>query len=761
MSHAVNNPRSPAALLLAAAVICLGASAAMLWLALQQPWLGLQLQPQFEQDRIEIVAASGPTAALATPSTLRWIAAADGSRRIDLRATDLIEEPDFFQRYEEMVELFTRQQQISELLAAGPVQLGIALPDGSVQTASATAQARPVSDLPFVFWFQLAAGCASVLIGCWVWVLRPRDWGARMFALTGLLFALAALPAAVYSTRPLALDGHTFEWLSRANHAGSIIFGAAFVGLFLSYPRLLVRPSRLLWPAAAALGWYGAHLLHAWPDVDWGLRVPIMLSMGAAIACAIVQWRRTAGDPASRAALRWFALAAIFGCGLFVAVIVASTLLRWLPPMRQGYALGFFLIMYIGLALGLRRYRLFDLDQWAYRILLWAGGALLLLALDATLVFALRLEPTISLGLALLIVGFGWLPLRQTLWQRMVERKPMAEHEMFHEVIQLAFAASPQQRARQWQGLLRRLFDPLEIAPLDADADVRLRDDGVTLDLPAVASSGPLRLRYPWGGRALFSVRHRELALQLVELLRLADASRDAYERGALEERHRIARDLHDDVGSRLLSSLHRQTLDDTRRLIRHAIADIRTVVSGLNGRRLPLTTIVAELRHETGQRLEAAGIELDWPLPPDDAVLPNLDYRLYKHWISMIRELVSNAIRHARCTRLSVQVSFDGDRLVTEVRDDGIGMGHAPGAPDTSGASGAPGAEVPGTGTHGGHGLAGLRRRAAELGGSVELHTGDTGTAVRFDLPLAPPRAEPADTDKTPANDSSTLAAR
>ncbi|MGE3860631.1 MAG: ATP-binding protein [Burkholderiaceae bacterium] len=737
-------PSSPAGLLLTGGLVCLALCLAATWLATQQPWLGLQLQPDFRNGRLDIVAApaagsaatvtapDGVPATVPVPGVLRWIAAADGSSRIDLRAADLIEEPDFFQRYEEMNELFSRQQQVSALLAAGPVQLGVESRAGEPRTIVVSPGPRPLADLPFVFWFQLAAGCASMLMGAWVWVLRPRDWGARMFALTGLMFTAAALPAAVYSTRALALPAPTFAWLSMLNHAGSLGFGAALVCLFLCYPKPLTRPAALLWPQAVALIWFLLDALQRWPDIDWGLRAPIVLALAAATACGLLQWRRTAGDPAARAALRWFGLAAIVGCGLFVVVVVASTLLGWLPPVSQGYSLGFFLIMYVGLALGLRRYRLFELDQWAYRILLWTGGALLLIALDLTLVIGLRLAPEISLGLAVLIVGFGWLPLRQALWSRVVERRPLAEHEIFQAVIQVSFAASTQQRARQWQSLLQRLFDPLELTAVDpaeklaarpsADS-VRLLHDGVTLELPAVAGSAPLRLRYPRGGRALFSTRDQELGRQLVELLRQADLSRNAYERGAMEERRRIARDLHDDVGSRLLSGLHRPNLDDTRRLIRQAIADIRTIVSGLTGRELALARVIAEVRHETAERLEAAGIALDWPPPPDDDALPRVDYGVYKHWISAIRELVSNAIRHARCSRFSVRVAVDGGQLRTELRDDGIGFDRA--------RSAGPAADA-------GHGLPNLRRRIEEAGGVFDLQSAADGTFVRFLLPVS-----------------------
>jgi hypothetical protein len=84
-------------------------------------------------------------------------------------------------------------------------------------------------------------------------------------------------------------------------------------------------------------------------------------------------------------------LSVLVGSGLFVFLMVGSQMLGGFPPLPQGYALGFFLIMFVGLALGVGRYRLFDLDRWAYYVLLWVGGAALVLALDAAMISVLHM----------------------------------------------------------------------------------------------------------------------------------------------------------------------------------------------------------------------------------------------------------------------------------------------------------------------------------------------------------------------------------
>jgi signal transduction histidine kinase len=250
-----------------------------------------------------------------------------------------------------------------------------------------------------------------------------------------------------------------------------------------------------------------------------------------------------------------------------------------------------------------------------------------------------------------------------------------------------------------------------------------LAPDGLEMRLPAVASSPALLVRYPWQGRELFGTAHMRLARQMVELMRQADAGRAAYERGVAEERRRVARDLHDDLGAQLLTALNRPTLDETRGSIRDAIAEMRGVVAGLTGGRAGLGPLLANLRHETASRLEATGIELDWPLV-DDVEEMEIDYRTAKHLASAHREIVSNVIRHSGAARMTVGVAAKAGWLRMMLRDDGGGPCLLDAAPQ---------GKVQGQG----HGLRNLRMRIEELGGRLSIREGAPGCVVEIDVPV------------------------
>jgi signal transduction histidine kinase len=712
----------PSRVMQGAILLCLAAATLVLWLTLNQPWLGLTLAPDAESDTVRIagVHSSGPARALASPVTLSALGAAEGGPVIALEAGDLVEEPDTFESYEQIQRFMQRQSELAAQLREPRIALHLDQAD-TRSIATVTPSRRPGGDLPLSFWVQIVTGAGSLLIGAWVVAMRPADIVTRLFALSGAMILVSAYPAAIYSSRELAIDGGLFRILSAFNHVGALGFGMAMIAMFLCYPRRLV-PLWSLWIIPAIFGpWLVADILRLLPSQTIGLQLPTLIEMLLIVGIVGLQWFVNRGDPRARAALSWLGLSVIVGAGAFVSLITAPILFDSVPPMHQGYAFGFFLLIYAGLALGVGRYRLFDLSEWAFRILFYTGGTLLLLAIDAALIAVLHMQQATSLGIALLAVGFIYLPLRGKLWDRFVARKSLEEHELFHAVIDVSFAASAPERSQRWRELLGRLFDPLAIEPADRGADTaQIRAEGLEMLLPAAADTPALILRYPWRGQRLFGTAHQKLARELVRLMRHAEDGRSAYERGGVEERGRIARDLHDDVGARLLSGLYKTELADTQRVLRDAIADMRTIVTGLSTHQPLLGQMIAALRHETGERLAAAGLELSWPIGKLDDEQHRLDYPTFRSLTSAHREVVSNIIRHAGARNVDIRIDEADGRLEMIIADDGIGI-------DPASASG----------RAQGNGIPGLMRRIGDIEGMVSLKPQAKGTLVRISLPL------------------------
>lgn len=727
-------PILPSARLLGAVAVCLVSAVLCTLLVRQPPWLGLS----FEQTtagatlRIADVDDSDPAKGPQSGDSLVALGPTGGAM-MNVEPRDLLEEPDFLDTWAEEDAFYTRQSAIATILQAPTVTLTLLDKSNTVRTVTVTPRQRPLSSLPLIFWLQLTFGAAGLIIGTWVWALRPGDWGPRVYAITGACFLVFAHAAAIYSAREIALPGTLFRTLSGINHFGAIHFGAALASLFLVYPLRLVGSRVVLAVFATAFVWWVACVARLAPDQDWGSRFPVMLEMLSAIVISVVQWRRTKGDPAARAVLRWFAVSVLTGCGAFIGLTALVSSIGGLPPIPQGYAFGFFLLMYAGLAVGLRQYRVFDLDQWAYRILFWGLLVAAFVALDLALLGTASsgAARTLTIGVFL---ALGTFPVRRWVWSRLFDRKKLPPEQLFEKALHVTYAASDTERDARWRALLIELFDPLHAA---ADGtrggdgtqdDVELKAQGQELAVPAIASSPALRLTYANGGKRLFTPADAQLVRTLVSLMHSANESRKAYDIGVSRERTRIARDLHDTVSSPLLAGLaplqdgetSGEQMAAVQNEIRRAVRGMRSVVSGESVTAAPLADCIADSRYAAVERLAAAGLSVRWPITDaGDGLLGSAERHAFS---AFVQESITNVIRHADARHVEVDIEISDGALVCRIMDDGRGF-----SPDL---------------TRTGDGLPNLRARAETLAGTATIgprSDGARGTEVLLQARLTP----------------------
>lgn len=674
------------------------------WFALQQqPWLGVQMEAQGGEVRVVRVAEEALAKQIPEGALVQRLVSATGASLVILPA-DLIEEPDFFDTYPLMADFFAKQSALHALLRSPQIVLVWSDRNGIESQTAIKPRDRPLASMPGVFWFQLAVGFSGLLIAAWVYLLRMDDWGARMFALTGLMFPVFTVPAAIYSTRELALSGDVFRILASLNHAGAFLFGCALVALFLTYPRMLVRPRTLLWLPTIFGAWLAADVFRWAPDQDLGSRLPVMLEMLLAILFSIVQWRKTRGHPLDRAALRWFILSIVVGCSLFVFSVYGAAILGFSPALSQGYAFGFFLIMYIGIALGLRHYRLFDMDEWAFRVFLWVGGASAVIALDIVLIYT-GLAQEVSLGISLLVCGWLYFPFRQWLWQRIVNTRVPNFENLLPEISTIAFTTSVSEQQARWERLLRGIFDPLEMRQDVADGvSGVVSEEGLGLHVPGCCRLPAYTMSYAGRGSRLFSTRDAEFASSLSHLLDQMMSGRSVYEQGVMQERLRIGRDLHDNIGARLLKLIHHLRGSPDADVARDAMKDLRTAIAALDAQPVPLLDALADWRAEAEGRCEAANCQLLWK---QAAQLPELELapRTKATLESVIRELVTNALKHAAPSHIKVEADSEASKLRMSVSNNG---------------------DIADPLTwKDGYGLRNLRGRLEELGGNLSIAAG------------------------------------
>jgi len=192
-------------------------------------------------------------------------------------------------------------------------------------------------------------------------------------------------------------------------------------------------------------------------------------------------------------------------------------------------------------------------------------------------------------------------------------------------------------------------------------------------------------------------------------------------------ERLRVARELHDEVGQTLtgvllgLARVSRdappnlaQPLEQLLETTRASIDDVRRIAQRLRpepledlGLAVALLALSRRMREQSGLRI-ACRIPAD--LPPQS---PECELVVYR----VAQEALTNAVRHSGAASVSITLQLRSDRLALSVRDDGRGM------PDRRREGG---------------GMRGMRERAGLVGGSLQITSAPhAGTEVHLEVPL------------------------
>ena len=570
---------------------------------------------------------------------------------------------------------------------------------------------RPLNTIPASFWlFHLFGGLALMLGGA-VWLARRERMDTALLALSGLGFFLATWFNSIYLARELALPSGVFDLLLRGNHLALTVMIGAILLLFVHYP----RGASARWPSylvVLTLTVYQLNENMQW--LDWPLHsfyLPLILMYGLALALAWRQWRLSAWNPVDRASLKWVFLAILMTMGTCMVVYFLPPILGAEALLPQVAMVGFAAVMYLGLALGVIRYRLFQLEHWWFELWFWFFAGLMLVLVDLGLIWLMQLDQFQALGLAVILVGWAYFPIRQQVWRRLTRRRQDNLIELLPDVVNAMLEASGRQEMEsRWSGLLRRAFNPLTLAFSTDDLHrSELASDGESLHVPGLFG-GRWMLKYARKGQRLFTLTDIGEANSLWLVARQVGDVRSAREEGAEMERRRIVRDLHDDVGNRLLSLVRFSETPRQEQLARSTLKALRETMAAFDpGREIRLDQLLIERRDEVRERYaeQAEIVRWSWPAPVD---MPLLSPRQAINIRRILDEALGNAVNHADPTFVDVRCRFNGGSVSVSIENDG-----------------APAIAAEEETSLRGRGMKNMQTRAREIGATIQFtHEGD-----------------------------------
>lgn len=612
--------------------------------------------------------------------------------------------------------------------------------------------------------FVLALGGLALAL-----YLRRPDEPATAALLVGAAGLLGSTLVVVAGLPAMALAvGGPLLWLF---HLGTVaVYAAGWGGMTATFLLLIrnhpwLRSARLAvlllaytGPVAVLSLWTLAVLV-AVPTttarlamVHAGTTATVAVAQLIGISSAVVSYR--VAQPDERARIRWLAASG--------AVSIALGLGGWLlpelitgRPLLPGGTLGLAGVPFVaGLAVALRRHRLFDIERLVNRSMVYGIVLAVLVGcyagLVALLATVLGLSDTVAAALAAAAAALALAPLR-TLAQRAVNRLMYGHRD------------DPARVLSELGARLQAVLLPAEVLPTAVSAMAE------SLRLPYVAvelADGPGRFRTAAEhgraagpvqdvalvhhgetiGRLRVSGRGRDdplegtdlalidaLASQIgpaVQAVRLHDdlvRSRAAVVASREDERRRLRRDLHDGLGPslaaiRLKAGLAarsaaegtptRMLLEQIGTEVESSISDVRRVVEALRPPALDELGLTAAVRTRAETLAGNVTFAVTGPdaAPPLPAVVETAAYRIAV-------EAITNVVRHSEARRCWVNIEVDSDQVRITVGDDGVGLD--PARPPHVG-------------------LGSMRERATEVGGSCAVTAGPKGgTLVRATLPL------------------------
>jgi signal transduction histidine kinase len=225
----------------------------------------------------------------------------------------------------------------------------------------------------------------------------------------------------------------------------------------------------------------------------------------------------------------------------------------------------------------------------------------------------------------------------------------------------------------------------------------------------------------------------QELAAQKIQLDAVHAEVQAQREKIVLtEERQRLVRDMHDGLGSQLVSAsallksgpMVESKAVELSALIDHALLDLRSMLDVFSSHQFAdgdesqdaVSLLLAMLRHRLAPVFRSQGVSFDWQASPMPHSFLTSDHDRLQ-LLRLLQEACTNIIKHANAQAIALRTHVSESAIVFEVSDDGQGI-------EASKAQ---------SGKHTGHGLANMADRAARMGAQLAIESSHEGTCVRL----------------------------
>lgn len=503
-----------------------------------------------------------------------------------------------------------------ELIATGDVALGHA--DGTT-TILQDLKTRTFYQLPLGFWLGAIESFIVLAIVVGIAVFAPPSSAIKYLFVSGVSLStnmlMHALRVCEELVQPPALTFFTYL----ASNLSAVMFSYGLLALLWHTPKPLSR-----FPFGGAAICF-AIFAFATQHFQWfsfplhPYQFPYMLAIIISIGLTSQKWISSRGNPIDRAALLWVLLSILAGVLPWFFLFSLPISLGGepiVPPALAGQSL---IVIYIGFALGALKYRLFGMRTIWLQTLTWLIVGIGFVLVDFVLLFNLNWSQDRALPTTLLLMSWAYFPLKSFMHNKIANRDAISIEETTKQLfLRLTSVLNPAELDGRFMGFLREFFEAkeVELRSGNTSAKAKIEDNGLALSVPSICKSNAYVFSGSHEGRRLFSVQSRETANILWELASGIYQQKCQEFENAEKSRAQILRDLHDDVGAKLLDLIYTAPPDanDTRATARQALKALKdSLLTIEDDDGLDLEANWMDFWHDQEERLKTVGFTVEF----------------------------------------------------------------------------------------------------------------------------------------------------
>lgn len=420
--------------------------------------------------------------------------------------------------------------------------------------------------------------------------------------------------------------------------------------------------------------WVGAFTgLISWPLYSYNESIYISLTTALTSVFIAFQWFKSRQNPVARAKIKLLFSFMISGIVLGFTVYAVPRFLNVQLPIRLGLITAMLpILIFLGYILAVSGLFLSWWARWLNSIFLWQYLFILFIIILGVFVVGFTSPLIISLLLTAGIGGWIFFPVRKIIYRFL--NKSYRDHDDLSNLFQCFIPLrSDSERSVAWKNMIENIFTPAQIAFSISHTSLSTDQNGLVLNVPCPFGGETIVMSGKYQIQKLFNYRDIERVTTLRSFLDLIVSTTTEKEETLKEERNRIARDLHDDIGSRLLSLVHTEN-DKNAKHARETLSSLKKIIWAIDtNEKQSLFESFEKWKDTLKLRLDEAKIQKEIFCHIHNADKINLQPLTILNIDRILNGIVSNIIKHSKADFVSINLNKIDDVVMFNIINNGI----------------------------------------------------------------------------------------